>query len=137
MAYTRGNLAVKPKRKEEVNPLYREKTKVVTRRMVLPLQEKLMYMLTLGAFVLVAVALIWRYVHIYDLNLQAQKLDSEIANNKKQIATYQMEKQNLEQLVVEKAKKLGYVQPPEDTTIYVPVGSTSTESTNSDGQKSQ
>lgn len=83
MAYTRGNLAVQPKRKEEVNPLYREKTKVVTRRMVIPLQEKLMYMLTLGAFVLVAVALIWRYVHIYDLNLQAQKLDSEIANNKK------------------------------------------------------
>ncbi|WP_438492316.1 hypothetical protein [Paenibacillus sp. IHBB 3054] len=130
MAYTRGNLAVKPKRKEEVNPLYREKTKVVTRRMVLPLQEKLMYMLTLGAFVLVAVALIWRYVHIYDLNLQAQKLDSEIANNKKQIATYQMEKQNLEQLVIEKAKKLGYVQPPEDTTIYVPVGSTSTDGDN-------
>lgn len=130
MAYTRGNLAVKPKRKEEVNPLYREKTKVVTRRMVLPMQEKLMYMLTLGAFVLVAVALIWRYVHIYDLNLQAQKLDSEIANNKKQIATYQMEKQNLEQLVIEKAKKLGYVQPPEDTTIYVPVGSTSTDGDN-------
>ncbi|MEK5239097.1 hypothetical protein NST99_25770 [Paenibacillus sp. FSL L8-0470] len=130
MAYTRGNLAVKPKRKEEVNPLYREKTKVVTRRMVIPLQEKLMYMLTLGAFVLVAVALIWRYVHIYDLNLQAQKLDSEIANNKKQIATYQMEKQNLEQLVIEKAKKLGYVQPPEDTTIYVPVGSTSTDGDN-------
>jgi cell division protein FtsL len=98
--------------------------------MVLPLQEKLMYMLTLGAFVLVAVALIWRYVHIYDLNLQAQKLDSEIANNKKQIATYQMEKQNLEQLVIEKAKKLGYVQPPEDTTIYVPVGSTSTDGDN-------
>lgn len=130
MAYTRGNLAVKPKRKEEVNPLYREKTKVVTRRMVIPLQEKLMYMLTLGAFVLVAVALIWRYVHIYDLNLQAQKLDSEIANNKKQIATYQMEKQNLEQLVIEKAKKLGYVQPPEDTTIYVPAGSTSTDGDN-------
>ncbi|AIQ19885.1 MULTISPECIES: hypothetical protein [unclassified Paenibacillus] len=130
MAYTRGNLAVQPKRKEEVNPLYREKTKVVTRRMVIPLQEKLMYMLTLGAFVLVAVALIWRYVHIYDLNLQAQKLDSEIANNKKQIATYQMEKQNLEQLVIEKAKKLGYVQPPEDTTIYVPVGSTSTDGDN-------
>ncbi|OMD52950.1 hypothetical protein BSK56_01525 [Paenibacillus borealis] len=130
MAYTRGNLAVQPKRKEEVNPLYREKTKVVTRRMVIPLREKLMYMLTLSAFVLVAVALIWRYVHIYDLNLQAQKLDSEIANNKKQIATYQMEKQNLEQLVIEKAKKLGYVQPPEDTTIYVPVGSTSTDGDN-------
>ncbi|MNP71955.1 hypothetical protein D3C76_1684120 [compost metagenome] len=63
-------------------------------------------MLTLGAFVLVAVALIWRYVHIYDLNMQAQKLDSNIAETQKQIATYQMEKQTLEQLVAEKAKKL-------------------------------
>lgn len=130
MAYTRGNLAVQPKRKEEANPLYREKTKVVTRRKVLPLQEKLMYMLTLGAFVLVAVALIWRYVHIYDLNLQAQKLDSEIAKNKRQIATYQMEKQNLEQLVVEKAEKLGYVQPQENKTIYVPVSGTSNNKDN-------
>ncbi|MDF9843221.1 MULTISPECIES: hypothetical protein [unclassified Paenibacillus] len=119
MAYTRGNLAVQPKRKQEVNPLYREKTKVVTRRMVLPTQEKLIYMLTLAAFVLVAVALIWRYVHIYDLNLQAQKLDSNIAETQKQIATYQMEKQTLEQLVGEKAKKLGYIQPPEDSAIYV------------------
>ncbi|WP_054941755.1 hypothetical protein [Paenibacillus ihuae] len=119
MAYTRGNLAVQPKRKQEVNPLYREKTKVVTRRMVLPTQEKLLYMLTLGAFVLVAVALIWRYVHIYDLNMQAQKLDSKIAETQKQIATYQMEKQSLEQLVAAKAEKLGYIQPPEDSTIYV------------------
>ncbi|MFD2879995.1 hypothetical protein ACFTAO_34925 [Paenibacillus rhizoplanae] len=83
MAYTRGNLAVQPKRKETANPLYREKTKVVTRRRVLPLQEKLLYMLTLGAFILVAASLIWRYVHIYDLNMQAQKLDSAIANSKK------------------------------------------------------
>ncbi|QUL53586.1 hypothetical protein KDC22_24930 [Paenibacillus tritici] len=126
MAYTRGNLAVQPKRKQETNPLYREKKKVVTTRRVLPLQEKLMYMLTLGAFILVAAALIWRYVHIYDLNLQAQKLDSEIAKNKKQIATFQMEKQTLEQTIVKRAKEMGYVVPPMDSTIYVPLSSQAT-----------
>ncbi|MFF2909698.1 MULTISPECIES: septum formation initiator family protein [Bacillales] len=130
MAYTRGNLAVQPKRKEEKNPLYREKTKVVTRRMVLPMQEKLLYMLTLSVFVLVAVTLIWRYVHIYDLNKQAQKLDAEIARDKKQIATYQMEKQTLEQLIPQKAKELGFVPPNEDTTIFVPKSGTSTDGDN-------
>jgi cell division protein FtsL len=130
MAYTRGNLAVQPKRKEEANPLYREKTKVVTRRMVLPMQEKLLYMLTLTVFVLVAVTLIWRYVHIYDLNKQGQKLDAEIARDKKQIATYQMEKQTLEQLIPQKARKLGFVSPNEDATIYVPLKETSTDGDN-------
>ncbi|MFC3745498.1 septum formation initiator family protein [Paenibacillus sp. GCM10012306] len=131
MAYTRGNLAVQPKRKEEKNPLYREKTKVVTRRKVLPMQEKLLYMLTLSVFVLVAVTLIWRYVHIYDLNKQAQKLDAEISRDKKQIATYQMEKQTLEQSIPQKAKeKLGFVAPNEDTTIFVPKSGTSTDGDN-------
>jgi len=130
MAYTRGNLAVQPKRKEEVNPLYREKTKVVTKRRVLPLQEKLLYMLTLGVCVLVAITLISRYVHIYDLNLQAQKLDKDIATAKKQISTYEMEKQNLEQKVAQKAKDLGYVAPDENATIFIPANSVSTEGDN-------
>ncbi len=127
MAYTRGNLAVQPKRKEEADRLYREKTKVVTRRMVLPLQEKLLYMLTLSVFVLVAATLIWRYVHIYDLNLQAQKLDAQIASTKKDIATFQMEKQTLEQSVVQRAAELGYTKPSEDSTIYIPLSSTATD----------
>lgn len=127
MAYTRGNLAVQPKRKEEANPLYREKTKVVKRRKVLPLQEKLLYMLTLGVCVLVAITLISRYVQIYDLNLQAQKLDQNIAQAKKQISTYQMEKQTLEQKVAQKARDLGYVSPDENETIYIPASSTKNE----------
>ncbi|WNS43822.1 cell division protein FtsL [Paenibacillus sp. MMS20-IR301] len=123
MAYTRGNLAVQPKRKEEVNPLYREKTKVVTRRKVLPLKEKLLYMLTLATFILVAASLVWRYVHIYDLNMQAQKLDRTIAESKKQISVFQMEKQKLEQTVVDKAKDMGFKTPSADSTIYVPLNS--------------
>lgn len=130
MAYTRGNLAVQPKRKEEVNPIYREKTKVVTRRMVLPLQEKLLYMLTLTVFILVGTALIWRYVHIYDLNKQAQQLDEQIAVANKQIAVYQMEKQKLEKLVPDKAKQMGYKEPDENKEIYVPLNATAVDRDN-------
>lgn len=128
MAYTRGNLAVQPKRKEQANPLYREKTKVVTRRTGLPIQEKLLYMLTLTVFVLVASGLIWRYLHIYDLNKQGQQLDEAIAKTNKQIATYQMEKQKLEQMVADRAKAAGYVAPDEERSINVSVNSTSTDS---------
>lgn len=127
MAYTRGNLAVQPKRKEEVNPLYRQKTKVVTRRMVLPLREKLLYMLTLTFFVLVVGALVWRYLHIYDLNKQAQQLDEVISKSNKQIAVYQMEKQKLEQTVVSKAKADGYKTPVDGNNIIVPKNSTFTD----------
>jgi cell division protein FtsL len=130
MAYTRGNLAVQPKRKEQANPLYREKTKVVTRRTGLPIQEKLLYMLTLTVFVLVASGLIWRYLHIYDLNKQGQQLDEAIAKTNKQIATYQMEKQKLEQMVADRAKAAGYVAPDEEKSINVSVNSTSTDSNN-------
>ena len=126
MAYTRGNLAVQPKRKEEVDSLYRQKTKVVTRRMVLPLREKLLYMLTLTIFVLVAGTLIWRYLHIYDLNKQVQQIDEVISKSNKQIAVYQMEKQKLEQLVPEKARSWGFDEPSED--IYVPKTDVSTGS---------
>ncbi|GGF77864.1 hypothetical protein GCM10010912_23620 [Paenibacillus albidus] len=130
MAYTRGNLAVQPKRKKEVNPLYREKTKVVTRRTGLPMQEKLLYMLTLGVFVLVAATLIWRYVQIYDLNKQAQDLERVISASKKEIAVYQMEKQTLEQQIPEKAKQMGFVEPDEDATIYVPLSGKTTDGDN-------
>lgn len=79
---------------------------------------------------MVAITLISRYVHIYDLNLQAQKLDKEIASAKKQISTYEMEKQNLEQKVAQKAKDLGYVAPDENTTIFIPASPLSTEGDN-------
>jgi cell division protein FtsL len=87
-------------------------------------------MLTLGVCVLVAITLISRYVHIYDLNLQAQKLDKDIATAKKQISTYEMEKQNLEQKVAQKAKDLGYVAPDENATIFIPANPISTEGDN-------
>ncbi|MBY9076959.1 hypothetical protein KIH86_18610 [Paenibacillus sp. HN-1] len=120
MAYTRGNLAVEQQREPKQNPRYREKTKVVTRRTSLPLQEKLLYLLTLGLFVIVGTVLVWRYVHIYDLNKQAQLLDSKISTAKKQIAVYQKQKQDLEQQVPAKARSWGWVSPTDEKTIFVP-----------------
>ncbi|BCG60245.1 hypothetical protein [Paenibacillus sp. URB8-2] len=117
MAYTRGNLAVQQQREQKVNPRYREKTKVVTRRTTLPMQEKLLYLLTLALFVLVSSVLVWRYVHIYDLNKQAQDLDTEISKAKKQIAVYQKEKQDLEQQVAMKAREQGYSVPEDSITV--------------------
>lgn len=119
MAYTRGNLATQPRRKQEAAPLYREKTKVVTRRKVLPVQEKLLYMLTVVVFALVAALLVWRYVHIYDLNMKAQSIDQNIAETKKQIATFEMKKQVLEQTVVQRAKDMGYQEANADDTIHI------------------
>ncbi|SET63958.1 hypothetical protein [Paenibacillus sp. NFR01] len=119
MAYTRGNLATQPRRKQEAAPLYREKTKVVTRRKVLPVQEKLLYMLTVAVFALMAALLVWRYVHIYDLNMKAQSIDQNIAETKKQIATFEMKKQVLEQTVVQRAKEMGYQEANADDTIHI------------------
>ncbi|MXO80411.1 hypothetical protein GRP75_21955, partial [Paenibacillus sp. OT2-17] len=62
MAYTRGNLAVKERaRQEQVQQQrYRETTKVVTRRRELPIREKLLYLLTLVACIVIAGMLISR-----------------------------------------------------------------------------
>ncbi|WP_025691637.1 hypothetical protein [Paenibacillus zanthoxyli] len=120
MAYTRGNLAVQQQREPKVNPRYREKTKVITRRTVLPVQEKLLYLLTLALFVLVSSVLVWRYAHIYDLNKQAQTLDTKISEAKKKIAVYQKEKQDLEQQIPAKARSWGWTSPDDQETIFVP-----------------
>ncbi|MFD1904848.1 hypothetical protein ACFSQ7_13625 [Paenibacillus rhizoplanae] len=45
----------------------------------------------------------------------------------KQIATFQMEKQTLEQTIVPRAKEMGFVVPSEDSTIYVPLSSQATD----------
>ncbi|MFP4975658.1 hypothetical protein ACE6ED_09640 [Paenibacillus sp. CN-4] len=120
MAYTRGNLAVQQQQNEKTNPRYREKTKVVTRRLALPMQEKLLYLVTLAVFIAVSAVLIGRYAHIYDLNAQAQALDKNTAKYKKEISTLQMQKQTLEQKVVEIAQSWGWQVPDEGKTIHVP-----------------
>lgn len=124
MAYSRGNLAIQERQNETVKPAprYREKTKVVVKRTAIPMREKLLYLLTVIVFVAVAAGLIWRYVHIYDLNKQAQQADRAITETHKQISVYKMEKQMLEQQIVEKAERMGYVRADDANAIHIPSG---------------
>ncbi|WP_339177983.1 hypothetical protein MHB43_22560 [Paenibacillus sp. FSL H8-0317] len=130
MAYTRGNLAVKEKASQErvTQQRYKETTKVVTRRTGLPAREKILYLITLFAVILVGGALMSRYAHIYDLNKQAQSTISDIKGYEKTIADLQVEKETLNNQVIENAKQLGYVEASGKDVIYVP-RSTSTNST--------
>ncbi|WP_339305035.1 hypothetical protein NST33_21800 [Paenibacillus sp. FSL L8-0435] len=130
MAYTRGNLAVKEKASQErvTQQRYKETTKVVTRRTGLPAREKILYLITLVAVILVGGALMSRYAHIYDLNKQAQSTISDIKGYEKTIADLQVEKETLNNQVIENAKQLGYVEASGKDVIYVP-RSTSTNST--------
>ncbi|MFX3646076.1 MAG: hypothetical protein ACE3K2_01205 [Paenibacillus sp.] len=130
MAYTRGNLAVKEKASQErvTQQRYKETTKVVTRRTGLPAREKILYLITVVAVILVGGALMSRYAHIYDLNKQAQSTISDIKGYEKTIADLQVEKETLNNQVIENAKQLGYVEASGKDVIYVP-RSTSTKST--------
>ncbi|WP_336761883.1 hypothetical protein [Paenibacillus sp. USHLN196] len=131
MAYTRGNLAVKEKASQErvTQQRYKETTKVVTRRTGLPAREKILYLITLVAVILVGGALMSRYAHIYDLNKQAQATILEVKGFEKTIADLQVEKETLNNQVIENAKQLGYVEASDKDVIFVPRSTSSTKST--------
>ena len=118
MAYTRGNLAVKPI--ERVSPGYREQIKVVTRRSSIPTREKLLYLATVIICVALASLVIWRYAYIYDLNKQSQRVSGEITSNKTKISQLEVTRQTLKEKIVETATKEGYVLPLEENIIHVP-----------------
>ncbi|MCG7383270.1 hypothetical protein [Paenibacillus sp. ACRRY] len=130
MAYTRGNLAVKEKATQErvTQQRYKETTKVVTRRTGLPAREKFLYLMTLIVCIVIGGALMWRYAHIYDLNKQAQSTLSETREAEKTIADLQVEKEKLNNLVIENARKLGYVEASGKDVIYVPRTTSATSS---------
>ncbi|MDQ0168631.1 hypothetical protein [Paenibacillus tundrae] len=122
MAYTRGNLAVKEKASQQrvTQQRYKETTKVVTRRTGLPAREKFLYLLTLVAVIVVGGVMMSRYAQIYDLNKQAQSTLSEVRAAEKTIADLQVEREKLNNLVIEHARELGYVEATDKNVIYVP-----------------
>ncbi|WP_434750135.1 hypothetical protein [Paenibacillus amylolyticus] len=127
MAYTRGNLAVKQKAQERVTQQrYKETTKVVTRRTGLSAREKFLYLITLVAVIIVGGALMSRYAHIYELNKQAQSTIVKIKDTEKTIADLQVEKEKLNNQVIENAKNLGYVEASDKDVIFVPRSTTNT-----------
>ncbi|WP_172194141.1 hypothetical protein [Saccharibacillus qingshengii] len=119
MAQTRGNLAIREQEKQQTSQQYRQKTTVVTRRVELPMREKMLYLTS----VLIAVALCsivaWRYVHIYDLNHQIATVQSETNQIKKDIAQAERDKQVLRQAIVPTALAQGLIQATDHEPIFV------------------
>ena len=90
MAYY-GNLAVKPKRREQDQYVIRETRKKVVRRKSIPVAEKMLYLMTVLVAVVIASFIIFRYADIYDINLNIKNVNNEMQSMEIQIQ--QLERQ--------------------------------------------
>lgn len=122
MAYTRGNLAVKEKRKQSYSPeRYRETTKVVTRRTSIPAREKLLYLFTIMLGVAVMVGLLVQNSTLYGIKRDMYNMKASITKMNVEISEHATTKETLEQKIPEEAAKLGYVESIEEgVNIAVP-----------------
>ena len=77
MAYINGNLALQPKRKPDKKPVIRETKKVVVKRKTIPMQEKLLYMLTIVFCVIVAGVIINQFSTTYNMNVEIKQKTNE------------------------------------------------------------
>lgn len=95
MAYTNGNLAMTPKRKEQEEYVIRETRKKIVRKKSLPVQEKLLYLFTVIAAVVIAGIIIFRYAEIYDMNLHIKQLNNEMQSITIEVEQLQRQVQTL------------------------------------------
>ncbi|NBD22804.1 cell division protein FtsL [Paenibacillus glycinis] len=116
MAYVNGNLALQPKRKPEQKPSFRETKKVVIKRKPIPVQEKLLYLFTILACVVVAGAIIFRYAQIYQMEKEIATLTTNQAKLEEQIAhlTSQKEVANDPATIKSKAETMLGMNLPEE-----------------------
>ncbi|RJG26086.1 cell division protein FtsL [Paenibacillus thiaminolyticus] len=121
MAYTRGNLAVRPERQQQPRPKVHQTTKTVVRKNTLPTREKLLYLLTILLCTAVALVLIGRYAQIYDMNRQIQNLKRETVSLQDQTSVLRVEVEKLSdwKRVEEIARKNGLVFPETPLEIQV------------------
>ncbi|GMK40136.1 hypothetical protein PCCS19_31910 [Paenibacillus sp. CCS19] len=97
MAYTNGNLALQPKKKQQEQrqrQVVRETRRTVVVKRTLPMKEKLLYLFTIIAVVLVMGAVIFRYAEVYQMKFQVMqltneqsKMNAEIEELQKQVET--------------------------------------------------
>ena len=73
-AFMHGNLALEERTSHNV----KVKERVVVRRRSMPVQEKLLYLLTIIVCVIVAGAIIWRYAQIYEMSTQIRHIEHEL-----------------------------------------------------------
>ncbi|MCG7407804.1 cell division protein FtsL [Paenibacillus sp. ACRRX] len=95
MGYVRGNLAVRPERRPQVQERYKETTKKVVRKASLPMREKMLYLLTIVFYSAVAFMLIARYADIYTLNREIQSSKREVDKMATEMGVLKVKQQQL------------------------------------------
>jgi len=95
VAYHYGNLAVKPKRKQQEEYVIRETRKKVVKRKSIPVGEKLLYLMTVLVCVIVASIIISRYADIYNINLHIKQINSEMQSMQLDVQQLEREVQTL------------------------------------------
>lgn len=118
--YVQGNLAVRHKEKEKV--VVREERRVVRRKKPIPVAEKLLYLVTIVACVLVAGLIILRYAQIYEVNAKLHQLEKEIQQYENQNNTMRLEVNQLAnpERLIERAKQLGMRPSTESDLREIP-----------------
>lgn len=119
MAQTRGNLAIREQENQQNSQQYRQKTTVVTRRVELPMREKMLYLASVLVAVVLCSIVASRYVHIYDLNHQIASIQSETNQINKDIAQAERDRQVLRQAIPSTALSMGLVQATTHEPIFV------------------
>jgi cell division protein FtsL len=112
-AYMHGSLALE----ERPGPQVNKKQRVTYRKRSMPMQEKLLYLMTVILCVVAAGAIIWRFSQIYEMNNRIAQIEREIKvlqveNNKLKL---EIGKQGSPERLQEAAHSLGLV--PNDKSV--------------------
>lgn|GEM_PF-1041367 len=95
MAYNYGNLAMKPKRKEQEEYIIRETKKKVVRKKPIPVGEKVLYLAAVLLAVIISGIIIFRFANIYGTNMQVKQVNNEIQAMTIEVEQLQREVQTL------------------------------------------
>ncbi|MUT66198.1 FtsL-like putative cell division protein [Paenibacillus sp. NEAU-GSW1] len=128
MSYINGNLAMQPKRKPDQKTVVRETKRVLVKRKTLPTQEKLLYLFSVIAVVLVLGAILVRQTQIYGMSVQIKQMTNEYESMNVEMKELKKQVEMLSdpERVSDLAKKQGMVESNEP--IIVNTGADETES---------
>lgn len=121
MAYTRGNLAVRPERRPEEPVRYRETKKKVVKKASLSIREKLLYLLTIVVCSLIAMVLVAGYANIYTFNRDMEAMKNETAKLQSDAEVLKVEVEKLSDWsrieAFAKSKGLVYLEEPSEMSV--------------------
>ncbi|RXZ77118.1 cell division initiation protein [Paenibacillaceae bacterium] len=121
MSYMHGNLALQPNKRPEEKEIVREKKRVIVRRKTLSVQEKLLYMFTIVACVIIAGTIILKYAQIYQMNLDIREMTSQQDAMAVEMKELQKKVEQLSDpdVIRSKALEAGMVQSDSTITLEV------------------